>query len=267
MRMVLLFLLGLVMIPGDVTAAERLAKFKAIDAASTAEIDHSAFGAFLKAYVRPQADGLNRVAYGEVTAADKAALAAYIGALEDVQPARLNRDEAFAYWVNLYNALTLKVVLERYPVSSIREIKSGPLSIGPWRRRLAKVDNEALSLDDIEHGILRAYFNDNRVHYAVNCASVGCPNLRAEPWRAAGLSGALDEAARAFVNSPRGATVFGGKATVSSIYDWYGKDFGQSETDILAHLSKYADPELKSALAGMKKITRYVYDWTLNEAK
>jgi hypothetical protein len=122
--------------------------------------------------------------------------------------------EAFAYWANLYNALTLDVVLNAYPVTSIRNIKSRGAGFdlkalfGPWRTKLVTVAGRRLSLDDIEHEIMRPTFRDPRVHYAVNCAAVGCPNLWPQVWPANSLNHDLDRAARTYVNDPRGARWF-----------------------------------------------------------
>jgi hypothetical protein len=241
--------------------------FLKFDPASTVSIDHGAWNAFLSAYVVEGRDGgPNLVRYGAVSSADKAALGAYIAALERASPASLNRAEAFAYWVNLYNAVTVKLILDKYPVKSIRSIKSGLVSFGPWDLKLVTVQGQALSLNDVEHKILRAYFKDSRVHFAVNCASIGCPDLRSKAWTAAALDADLDAAARAFINSPRGVSVEGGKVKASSIFKWFAKDFGANSAAVLAYFSKYAAPKLKDGLSGAARIDSYVYDWTLNEA-
>lgn len=254
-------------------AARDLSKFAPNDGAagSTADaardVDHSAWGAFLKKYVRTGApDGVNRVAYGAVTAADRATLEAYIAQLQRLDPTRLSRDAAFAYWANLYNAITVDLVVENWPVKSIKDIRSGFLP-GPWKRDIATVDGETLSLDDIEHGILRAYFGDNRVHYAVNCASFGCPNLAPEPFTAKRLDAQLDAAARAYINNPRGAHFDDdGRLVVSSIYNWFKEDFGGTDAGVLTHLKRYADPALSAKLANVTKIDGYAYNWNVNAA-
>jgi len=128
--------------------------------------------------------------------------------------------------VNLYNAGTLRVVLAAYPVKSILLVRPSLFTIGPWRAKTIHVAGSALSLDDVENAILRPLFGETRVHYALNCGSVGCPNLRHEPWRGATLDADLDAAALAFVNSPRGVRVDRRGLTLSSIYSWYRQDFG-----------------------------------------
>jgi hypothetical protein len=183
------------------------------------------------------------------------------------------RAEAFAYWGNLYNAVTLKVVLDRYPVDSIRDIKSDSwfdprAYTGPWRQLRVTVEGRRLSLDDIEHEIMRPTFKDPRVHYVVNCASDGCPNLLDRAWRAATLEADMEAAARAFVNHPRGVAVLpDGTLRVSSIYRWFIADFGGNDAGLLAHFRQYAQGDLARHLAGTPRIAQDSYDWSLNRAR
>lgn len=244
-------------------------RWRVHDAASTATIDHSAWGTFLRKYLVEGADGVNRVRYGAVTPEDKAALDAYIAALEATPVSSLNRDEQMAYWFNLYNAVTVKVVIDAYPVKSIRKVLSGGFfSPGPWKRKLITVEGQSLSLDDVEHGIMRPIWQDNRIHYGVNCASIGCPNLAPKPYTAETLEAMLDKAARDYVNHPRGASVNDrGRLTASRIYNWYDVDFEGSEQGIIAHLKIYAEPELASRLNSIDDIRGYEYDWSLNSAE
>ena len=243
-------------------------RWTAHDPASTAVIDHAPWDQFLKAYVTPHADGVNRVAYARVTAADRKALADYVDRLAGVAIGAYGRDRQLAYWINLYNALTVKLVLDRYPVSSIRDIDISPgwFSTGPWAKKLLAIEGEAVSLNDIEHRILRPIWRDPRIHYAVNCASIGCPDLRTEAFTADNVDALLTAGARAYVNHPRGARVDNGRLVVSSIYVWFSEDFGGNDEGAIAHLERYAEPELLSALAGVERIDDCVYDWRLNDA-
>jgi len=239
---------------------------------STRTVDHAAWDRLLRAYVKPGPDGLNRVDYAAFKREGQPALKAYIGQLEAVDPATLDRAEQFALLANLYNAKTVDIVLDHYPVASIRDISlgGGLLSVftgGPWKAKVLKMKGVDLSLDDIEHGMLRPVFKDPRVHYAVNCASVGCPNIGTEAFAGAKLRAQLDAAARAYVNSPRGADLRPGGLVVSSIYDWYQVDFGGGEEGVIAHLKAYADPALARTLAGAASIVDYHYDWSLNDIK
>ena len=162
--------------------AELWPRFAAHDENATTTIDHAPWDRFLKAHVVAGKDGIARIAYAKVPAADKAALGGYIERLAATPVTTLNRAEQRAYWINLYNALTVKVVLDHYPVDGIKDIRISPglFSSGPWGRKLLKIEGEDVSLDDIEHRILRPVWKDPRIHYAVNCASIGCPNLPAE---------------------------------------------------------------------------------------
>lgn len=230
------------------------------------------FDALLRRYVSLGSDGITRVDYARwhASAADRAALDAYISELSARSPSRMPRDEAFAYWGNLYNAVTLKVVLDRYPVASIRDIKSGSwldprAYTGPWRQQRVTVEGKRLSLDDIEHEIMRPTFKDPRVHYVVNCASHGCPNLMNRAWRAATLEADLEAAARAFVNHPRAVSVLpDGTLRVSSIYKWFIADFGGNDAGLLAHFGRYAEGPLARHLANSPRIADDDYDWSLN---
>jgi hypothetical protein len=254
-------------------AAHLWQKWAANDPASRVVIDHQAWGIFLRRYLVEEPDGIYRLRYGEVSAADKQALDLYLEKLSNVQVQSLNPTEQFAYWINFYNALTVKTVLDHYPVASIREISLGgsllPSFItggtGPWQAKLIQVEGEAVALDDIEHRILRPLFKDNRIHYAVNCASIGCPTLMPTPFTAASLQTMLDRCARLYVNHPRGVRADPGGLTVSSIYKWYQEDFGGSWQGVLAHLRRYANSATAQMLAPFSTIHADTYDWQLND--
>jgi hypothetical protein len=175
-----------------------------------------------------------------------------------------NRDVQRAYWINLYNALTVREVLRFYPVASIRDISSGFFSFGPWDKELIEVEGEQLTLNDIEHRILRPIWRDARIHYALNCASLGCPNLQLQVFSADNTDAMLDKAAREFINHPRGARVIDGKLQVSSIYVWFIADFGGDDAGVIRHLQQYADSALARALKDIRRIDNDAYDWRLN---
>ncbi|SLN16891.1 hypothetical protein ROA7450_00488 [Roseovarius albus] len=234
--------------------------------ANAKPVDHSTWDKLLKKYVRQDQNGLNRFAYSKVSAADKAALNTYIGQLSQIEITDRARPVQLAYWINLYNALTVKVILDHYPVKSIRDIDtSGLFSNGPWGSELITIEEADLALDDIEHAILRPIWKDPRIHYAVNCASVGCPNLHNQAFTAKNANKLMDKLARDYINSPRGLAVSNGKITVSKIYKWFTYDFGNSEAAVLNHLAKYADSERKAAITQIGRIHNSAYDWSLNE--
>lgn len=238
---------------------------------STLTVDHSILDRLLKTYVKTGADGLNRVDYAAFKSSGQAELKQYIEQLQAVDPQALDRSEQFAFLANLYNAKTIDIVLDHYPVKSIEDISLGgglfaAFTGGPWKAKVLKVKGVDLSLDDIEHRVLRPLFKDPRAHYSVNCASVGCPNLQPRAFTGAGLDAQLDAAAKAYVNHPRAASFVQGKLVVSSIYEWFKPDFGGNDQGVLAHLRKYAAPELQANLDSVKAISDNRYDWTLNDS-
>jgi hypothetical protein len=235
--------------------------------ADTRVIDHGAWSGLLASYVKPGSDGLNRFAYGAVTPEGRQALKDYISGLSAVEIIGFNRNEQLAYWLNLYNAVTVKVILDHYPVKSIKDIDiSGFLKDGPWQKELVSVEGTPLSLDNIEHDILRPIWRDPRIHYGVNCASVGCPNLMSEAFTGASVDAMLDANARAYINSPRGVLVeTSGSVSVSSIYSWFAYDFGNSEEGVMKHLLQYAEPALARKIREANDLSDTHYDWALNE--
>ncbi|MBM3524902.1 MAG: DUF547 domain-containing protein [Alphaproteobacteria bacterium] len=175
--------------------AELWPRWQRHDAASTRRVDHTPWDAILAAHHRRGADGIARFAYAEAKEAGAlAALRRYLDAVQATDVDALARPEQMAYWINLYNALTVATVLDRYPVESIRDIRTSPglFAIGPWGAKVARVGGEVLSLDDIEHRILRPIWRDARIQYAVNCAALGCPDLQPRAFRAASLEATLD---------------------------------------------------------------------------
>ena len=241
-------------------------RWQAHDAASTATIDVSIWDRLLKTYLQPAASGVDTFDYAAVTAEDRAALKSFLQALSAVPISTYNRAEQMAYWINLYNALTIDVVLDHYPVDSIRDIDISPgwFADGPWGAALTTVEGEELTLNDVEHRILRPIWQDPRIHYAVNCASIGCPDLRRDAFTAANLDAMLDAGARDYINDARGVSISGDRVQVSSIYDWFFEDFGGTEQTLIAHLTRYAEPDLKARLGAIGELHESDYDWRLN---
>ncbi len=264
-----LVLLGVWLRPSALAGAPRAdlwSRWLAHDPESRLSVDHAVWDRFLARYVvSDHASEINRVRYGE--GEDRRILETYLQELQDTAVSRLNRDEQMAYWINLYNAATVKVVLDHYPVSSITRINISPglFSRGPWDARILAVEGEELSLNDVEHRILRPIWRDPRIHYAVNCASLGCPDLQDRAYTAANLEVLLDKGAREYVNHPRGASFQGSRLVLSSLYDWYEEDFGGSEQGVIRHLRRYAAPELDRKLAAFSGRVGYEYNWSLNE--
>lgn len=239
------------------------------DQAAILVADHSVWDQILQTYVRPGPNGAMCLDYSAVRAPDHAAIDAYIHYLGAFPISRVRRDEQLAFWINLYNALTVQVVLKHYPVATIRDIDISPgwFANGPWGAKLVTVERHKLSLDDIEDRILRPLWPDPRVHYALNCASAGCPDLAPRAYTGADVERQLDSAARAFVNHPRGVQVSAGRARLSGLYKWYRDDFGGDDGTVLAHLRRYASPGLLDLLRGVKDVRGYDYDWSLNDCR
>jgi len=231
-------------------------------------VDHGQWDMLLKEYlVVDHSSGINRFRYADVTKDNKETLAEYLLQLQKVKVSSLNREEQKAYWINLYNSLTVKIILDHYPVKSIMDIDISPgfFSNGPWDAKLLQIEKEKVSLNDIEHRILRPIFKDNRLHYALNCASIGCPNLQPVAFTGANTDALLETGAREYINSPRGANMINNKLQVSSIYKWFQADFGGSEAEVINHLLKYTQASTTAELKTYKKGLKFDYDWGLNQ--
>lgn len=246
--------------------AELWPRWQAHDPGSTATIDHSAWTELLGRYRHEGDDGIARFDYAGVSAADRRRLDGYLERLAATAIDAYDRDQQRAFWINLYNALTIDVVLDHHPVDSIRDIDISPglFADGPWGAELVRVAGVDLSLDDIEHRILRPIWRDPRIHYAVNCAALGCPNLQPVAFTADNTERLLEEGARGYVNHPRGAEFIGDELVVSSIYVWFEADFGGDEAGVIAHLRRHARPALRERLAGRERHDDDRYDWRLN---
>lgn len=227
---------------------------------------HQPWDDLLGKYVVEYDDGVNRFDYGALKASanDSAKLDAYLTSFEAFDIESLNENEQFAAYSNIYNALTVKHIVGRYPLKSIR---SGYL-VGPWKRVFTVIDGEEVSLDHIEHQVLRVEFDDPRVHYAVNCAAYSCPNLQNEAWFGATLDSELDRAASDYVNDPRGVSIRrNGTLEVSTIYKWFREDFGGSNDGVIDHLLEFAEPDLAAQIKAKRRITKHEYDWSLNDVE
>ncbi len=248
--------------------AELWPKWMKHDRHSTQTISHHAWKLFLEHHLDiNHSSGVHRLNYKMVKKEDKQKLNTYIQTLESIPISDYSRNEQAAYWINLYNALTVKVILEHYPVESIMKINISPgfFNFGPWDAKLIKVEGEELSLNDIEHRILRPIWKDPRIHYAVNCASIGCPNLAPVPYTSENLEILLEQGAKNFINHPRGVSFKDNELWISKIYTWFEEDFGGNEKGILQHLQKYATKELADKLQNYNGDIESDYDWDLNE--
>ena len=232
---------------------------------SELEIDHSEWQVILDDYlVSDTESGVNLFDYEGLLDDGREPLDDYIEALEDTDPLTLNEQEQKAYWINLYNSLTAQLILDNYPLASITNLGSNPLEFGPWNEVSTEINGFELSLNDIEHRIIRPKFNDYRIHFAVNCASIGCPNLATEVFVADSLDEQLDQAATEYLLHPRGISFEDDQLHLSTLFEWYADDFGDSQSSILSTLGKHTSPETLSALTNYSGKPVYNYDWGLN---
>lgn len=248
--------------------------------ASAFDHTHAAWTALLMKHVVVLDGGrASKVRYADV-ARDRAALKGYLGLLSGVQPAQYaawKKPEQLAFLINAYNAFTVEKVLTRYPdLVSIRDF--GTVFGNPWKDRFFSLLGRPMSLDGIEHDMIRApgAFDDPRIHFAVNCASVGCPMLREEAYVAERLDAQLDQQARRFLSDRSRNRLVDGRLAVSRIFEWYRKDFtsgyrgiGSVAQFLARHAEALADsPEDQARIrAGQLRVVSLDYDWALNDAR
>ncbi|NNG08875.1 MAG: DUF547 domain-containing protein [Arenibacter sp.] len=213
--------------------------------------DHSAWQQLLQEFVNDKGD----VAYARFKIRENE-LTRYMDYLADHAPAATwTRNETLAYYINLYNAATIALILEHYPTESIRDIWR------PWGQNSVRVGDKTISLGDIEHKILRK-MNEPRIHFAINCASFSCPKLRSEAYKADKLEAQLHAATVDFINDPTRNILSRNKLELSAIFKWYKIDFTGKNT-LINYIQKYT----KLRLAADAKITYLSYDWRLNESR
>lgn len=234
---------------------------------------HRTWDALLKRHVVLVAGGnASQVRYAEF-GRDRAVLKGYLDALSAVGEAEFRgwrKPQQMAFLVNAYNAFTLELILANYPVKSIKDIGSD-LFNNRWKKKFFRLLGRDASLDEIEHGILRkpGSYDEPRVHFALNCASIGCPMLREEAYVAANLDAQLEEQAVRFLSDRSRNRIAGGRLEVSKIFDWYKEDFAPLER----FLARYAavlggtPAERKPVAEGRMPVSYLEYDWTLNDAR
>jgi hypothetical protein len=228
--------------------------------AAAAAVDHSAFDRLLKKHV----NGRGQVNYKGFKA-DQKDFNLYLDQLSKNPPAATwSKAEQMAYWINAYNAFTIRLILDHYPLQSIKDIGSKiqiPFVTTPWAAKFFTIGGEKMSLDEIEHGTLRKKFDDPRIHFALVCASVSCPRLRSEAYTAARLDSQLDDQARDFLNNPAKNKVGKSSAQLSKYFDWYKGDWSENGQSVVKWVNRYS----KTKLDADAMITFLDYNWQLNE--
>ena len=222
-------------------------------------VDHGAFDKVLKKYVNER----GMVNYKGLKA-DQNGLNQYLDQLSKNPPKGLAKADQMAYWINAYNAYTIRLVLDHYPVQSIKDIGSKikiPFVTTPWAAKFFTIGGDKMSLDNIEHGKLRKEFDDPRIHFAIVCASMSCARLRNEAYTAARLERQLEDQGRDFVNNPAKNKVGKDAAQLSKYFDWYKGDWNAKGQSVANWVNKYATTKIDA----QTKITYLDYNWKLNE--
>ncbi|NEN22281.1 DUF547 domain-containing protein [Cryomorpha ignava] len=224
-------------------------------------VDHSAWDALLKKHVNDK--GL--VNY-KAMMKDSVALNKYLDMLSVNVPDEDVWTDAgqLAYWINAYNAFTVKLILNNYPVKSIKDIAGGiPFVNTPWDVKFIKIGDETYDLNNIEHGIIRKQFDEERIHFAVVCAAMSCPRLRNEAYTAEKLNAQLDDQARTFFNDESQNKISKDQASISPILKWYGGDFKDKAPSLREYVNQYSKVQINQGV----DVGFTDYDWALNEQK
>jgi len=249
------------------------AKIKPLARESTIGSDAEAAAAYTGLLRDHVADG--HVDYGELC--EDVRLESYLAYVAATDPDTfVTRADQLAFWINAYNAWTLKVICDNYPVESINDLHAGGRVIGHitkktvWDKKFAVVGDYVYSLNHIEHDIVRPVFDDPRAHFALVCASVSCPPLRTEAYEGSRLDAQLDDQGRLFFadNSKNRFDVSQRKAYLSKILDWYQKDFGRSDEEVLVYISRFLPDEIAADILedpSAWSVKHLDYDWVLNE--
>jgi hypothetical protein len=215
-------------------------------------LSHEQWDTLLKKYVSENGEVNYRGLKSE-----QSKLNAYLEMLSSNPPAEESRrEDEMVYWINAYNAFTVRLILNNYPLKSIRDVKNGK----PWDDPFITLGGKKYSLNNIEHDVLRKKFGDPRIHFAINCASRSCPKLVNRAFTADQLETQLDNAARSFINDSSKNKITASDATISEIFKWYKDDFTKHGT-LIDYLNTFSSVKISSNAS-----IRYLnYDWSLNE--
>jgi len=235
--------------------------------AQAAAPDYSGWNALLARYYDP-ARGMD---YQGLQAKDKPALDQLRRQLAAIDPAGLPRNDQLAYWINLYNVSVVGLVVDRYPVASIRDLSTDPLvRLNVFKKDSVATRGGKISLDDVENGRIREGFKDPRIHFAINCAARSCPPIRPEAYNGDRLGQQLDDQVRQFLATGLRLTRKGDTLVIRTtrILDWFGQDFERWGGGRIAFLRRYLPPEQQKRLDAAGKKIDFAYDdysWKLNE--
>ena len=222
-------------------------------------VTHKQWSALLKKHVNNKGD-VNYKGFIK----DSSALNSYLKLLSENAPdSSLTKDEKFAYWINAYNAFTVKLITQNYPLKSIKDLGSTATKNSPWDKKFFTIGGKEMTLNNIEHDILRKQFNDPRLHFAINCASYSCPKLLNRAFEANTLNKQLNARATDFLNDKTKNIITPSLAKLSSILLWYGDDFTKTGLSKIEFINKYSHLKILPTA----KIEFIKYNWDLNEQK
>ena len=263
-RVVLCLLLGGALLFGgsQISIAAPKAKLIAFwndsEPSSKLPVNHSKWQEILESYVvTDHPSGVNRFDYDRVSTSDHNKLKSYISDMESVDPRQLNLQNQKAFWLNLYNAKVVEMILESKS-GAVRDIS------GIWKKKILTVTHQKMSLNDIEHGVLRPIFNDPRIHFGITPATIGSGDILPVAFTGENVEQLLEENTKDFFSkSKERFAIRESSLVISSIFKWYKKDFGSSATNIKAFIKKYVDEDVQQQIDTVSKLS-YDYDWSLN---
>jgi len=237
------------------------------ESSSRMEVNHNEWQAILSKYVQDQhPSGISRFNYEAVTAEDVLKLKEYIAYLELLDPRQLNLAEAQAFWINLYNALMLDKILDSYQEGSNRAVNRllrGSLRSSRWSKNIAKVTLQNLSLDDIQHGILRPMWNDPRIHFVITTGALSGANILKTAFNGENNEELLEQSKRDFFSHDKAVRVDDNRIVLNSLFNWYRDDFATDKDSLLRYIRKNVSEDTRKSLEDLSSI-RYEYLWELN---
>lgn len=254
----------------DVNAAPKAELIKFWDDSeplSSMLANHDAWQEILTAYVDDQhPSGINRFDYSAVTASDARKLKEHLVAVQKLEPRQLNSNEAKAYWINMFNAILVDKIVDAYQSGSSRAVKrilNGGLRSSGWGDDVAEILMQSISLNDIEHGILRPIWKDSRIHFALSAGTVGGANIQKTAFSGDNVEELLEKARVEFFQHPRSVRIKGNRVILNTVFEWYASDFASNKKALLAYIRENVSEEKRRMMQGRSKI-RYDYSWDLN---
>jgi hypothetical protein len=231
-------------------------------------VDHSSFTRLLQRVVNEEGN----VDYAQLKVQADSVLTPYLGQLATTDPSSLGRDARLAFWINAYNAYTLKLIVEHYPVQNIWAVTPGPAEPkdnSPFALEVGTVADTVRTLDEIEHEIIRERFDEPRIHFALVCAAASCPRLRREAYTGSRLDAQLDDQTRTFFhdNTKNRIPAGDGQIQLNRILKWYGQDFGTT-ADLQRFIAPYFEGAVRDSLSrAAYEVAFLPYDWSLNDQR